>query len=324
MNSPTYNFVVDCDEKELQEYIYKVNIEAPSELVGRTDLEWCLQSYLILKKNTSLPLTCSNYLKENTINIIHSDQLLKFKGSPSHFILCIQADFPPRKWAHYHLVQNKNQLRKNCSCIVFWLQPGLIKRDISRRGVKRVAYAGQTFGNFAGTSETWNELLEKHNIEFVTIPKEQWHNLRSIDVLVGLRSFNKQLHDRKPPSKLINAWHAEIPFVGGYDSAFTQVGTDGEDYLRVHSADQAINAILRLKKDEELYRKLVENGRKKSHSFTTDTIVKAWEEVLTGPVVERYKTWKRHPTYEKSRFIIKQKLSLLEHQLKQVIKKLLK
>lgn len=318
-----FNFVVDCEQETLKNLIDTVDTENPWQLVGKTDLEWSLQSYLILAKKTSLPLTCSNKLKRNAINIVHSDQLLKFKGEASHFIVCIQADFPKRSWAHYHLVQNEDQLAKDCSCIIFWLQPGLIKRDANRRGIQKVGYAGQPWANFAGTTESWNKLLNKHGIEFELLPKELWHDLRSIDVLIGIRSFDKNTHPRKPPSKLINAWHVQIPFIGGYDSAFSQVGEPGKDYLRVSTHSEAVEAILQLKSDPALFDSIVRNGSAKAQLYTNDTIAEKWEAVLTGPVQERYKEWKKNLLSEKLKFLVKLRFSIIEFEAKQVIKKML-
>lgn len=324
MRSPTYNFVVDCPDETLSDYINNLDIEAPTAIAANPGIGWCLQTYLILHKTTQLPLTCSNQLQEGCINIIHSDQLLQFKGTASQFIVCVRGDYPLRRWAHFHIVQNKTQLGKNAAWVPFWITPGLIKRNPERRGVKRVVYAGHTTnGNLAGTENSWAELFKSKGIEFATVAKDSWHDLSAIDVLIGIRSFDAQTHNTKPPSKLINAWHANIPFIGGYDSAYLQVGKPGEDFLRVHTPQQALEAVLQLHENPSLYDKLVQNGSKKAANFTTASIAQTWETILCGPVIDRYEQWKAHQKYEQARFTIKLRMGVLEHQLKQVIKKVI-
>jgi hypothetical protein len=249
---------------------------------------------------------------------------LKIKGQDNHFIVCVQADHARRPWAQYHIVQNKNQLFGNTSYIPHWVQPGLIKRDAGREGVTRVAYSGQTYNkNLAGSEDTWKNLLEPYGIEFITLSNDSWHDLSSIDVLIGIRSFNAKPHNTKPPSKLFNAWHAEIPFIGGNDSAYKQVGNPGEDYLIASSQEEAITAILQLQQDPDLYRKFVKNGRKKAALYTEATIAKIWLDVLTGPITRRYQHWQIKPFAEKMRFNSLLAISILKHQLKQVVKKVI-
>ena len=323
MNNPVYNFVIDYPDDELQQ-LKKINMEegVPANTFSKGNLSWCLQTYLVLNQNSTLKVLCSNQLREDCINIVHSDDLLKLQGSPQHFIVCVRADYPPRAWAHYHIVQNRNQITKDSSAIYLWLQPGLIKRNSDRTGVSRIAYAGQTFnGNMVGSIEEWKNLLEEHQLEFVTIPDGQWHNLRDIDVLVGIRTFDKNPHNTKPPSKLFNSWHAQIPFIGGYDSAFMQVGKPEEDYLLATTEQEVKNQILRLKTNPELYSKLVANGNKKAERFNNQQLIKDWEQVLTGPILDRYRLWKQKPLSEKLRFSLLLKLGLAYHASKQIIKK---
>lgn len=321
MSNVKYNFVIDCSDETIEYYSSQFNVEVPSEIIARPDLCWCLQSYLILRKKTDLQLLCSNKLRPDCINIVHSAQLLKLKGTSSHFITCVKADFPRREWAHYHLVQNKNQILSNTSYIPFWITPGLIKRDITRKGVRRIAYAGQTFnGNLAGTANSWEKLFEKEGLEFVAMEKNSWHDLSSIDVLIGIRSFDSNLHDSKPPSKLINAWHANIPFIGGYDSAYVQVGSPGVDYLRVKTPQETLQAVLRLKNDPKFYTDIVQKGSVKAIDYTTEKIAKIWEQVLLGPVFYRFEEWKMRPKYEWVKFNSMLDVGLVKHQVKQIIK----
>lgn len=331
-NSPAFNFVINYPDSEISEFIKlgsiaeaaAKDIRTAARIVANGDLTWCLQTFLNLSRSGSLPLKCSNTLCEDSINIIHSDTLLDFKGRDRHFIVCVQADYPRRQWSHYHIVQNKNQVFRDTSYIPHWVQPGLINRNASRTGVKRVAYSGQTFNkNLAGSEQAWKKLLEPYGIEFVTLSNESWHDLSEIDVLIGIRSFDSKPFNNKPPSKLFNAWHAGIPFIGGYDSAYKQVGEPGKDYLLVKTQQEALEAILKLQNDPDLYNELTSKGRKKALIYNQDTITQIWEDVLTNSVARRYRIWKERSQYERLRFYLIRNYGLLHHKSKQVIKKLI-
>lgn len=323
MDAPQFNFIIDCSDDELREHLL-VKPNESSKVYKRGDMSWCLQTYLFLSTRKNLSVICSNSLKRDCINIIHSDHLLQLRGTSSYFVVCVRADYPMRIWAHYHLVQNKNQLTFNTSYIPHWVQPGLIKRDSERREITRVGYAGQVInGNLAGGTSIWQKLFETHNIEFVTMTEDTWHDLSSIDALIGVRTFDKNPHNTKPPTKLFNAWHAQIPFIGGYDSAFMQVGTPGKDYLLAQTPEEVIEAVVQLKKNPYLYLELIKNGSYKATEYNQETIAKCWEEILGNEILNRFKRWKARPWIEQTRFNLLLNLGLKEHNLKQTIKRLL-
>jgi hypothetical protein len=318
-----FNFVIDCSDETLEKYLQTTEKDAPKVFV-HGDLNWCLQTYLILSKNTDLPVTCSNRLMHDKVNLVHSDALLTLKGTANHFIVCIRADYPRRKWSHYHLVQNMNQLANNTAFIPHWVQPGLIARNPGRNGVKRVAYSGQVFNkNFAGSVDSWKKMLAPHDIEFVTLTNGVWNDLSEVDVLIGIRGFNSRPYNTKPATKLFNAWQANIPFVGGNDSAYKQVGTPGQDYLLAKTFNQAVESIIRLKENPNLYASLVEKGKKKALLYTQDRITQVWVDVLTNRILSRYETWKRRTSFERLRFPVNQKIGLMHHKSKQLIKRMM-
>ena len=320
MQNAVFNFVIDCSDTELA--AYKTVDPEDAGVFTRGDLNWCLRTYLILSKRGHLPVSCSNRLQEGVINLIHSDQLLRLHGTSQNFLVCVRADFPGRRWAQYHIVQNKNQLATNTAYVPHWLQPGLLMRDPARKGVQRIAYAGQAWnGNLAASEEKWRRLFASHGFEFAVLPANAWHDLRAVDVLIGLRSFDKNPHNAKPPSKLFSAWQAGVPFIGGWDSAYWQVGTPGDDYLIATTPEQTVAAVLQLQADTELYARLVRNGRKKMEHYTPDCVAEQWEYILTGPVTARYQQWLGRPRYEKLRFRTFLELSMLTQRPRQFVKK---
>jgi hypothetical protein len=260
-------------------------------------------------------------LEKNVINVIHSNQLAEIKGTSAYFIVCVQADYPHRGWAHYHFVHNKEQLGFNTSFIPFWVQPGLIPRNPSRNSVKRVAYSGQLWnGNFAGDQNDWAEMFKSVGLEFVTIAEGAWHDLSSVDILIGIRSFDKRTYSNKPATKLVNAWHARIPFIGGNDSAFEQLGTPGKDYLMANNLQEVLACVLQLSNNPGFYDQVVANGAKKAQEINDENVAAMWESALTGPVFSRYVSWKTHRFQEWFRFSTLLRLGISEYRSKIFLK----
>jgi hypothetical protein len=168
-----------------------------------------------------------------------------------------------------------------------------------------VGYAGQVFnGNLAASEDEWKKLFASYGIEFVVLPPEACYDLSEIDVLIGIRSFSKFPYDTKPASKLVNAWHAGIPFIGGFDSAFEQMGKPGKDYIQVSSIEEVQDAVLKLKNDPPFYQSIIEEGNAKAKRYNDDVTFNRWEEVLTGPIADRYSEWQKRKLIERQRFLL--------------------
>jgi hypothetical protein len=327
---PRFNFVVGRSTDALSRLTRIVDLAdlvdtdsaEAAAIFADGELVWCLQTYIVLANRGNLAVSCTNRLDDGSVNIVHSDRLLNIRGRPSAFVVCARADYPKRHWAQYHIVQNRAQVARNTSYIPHWVQPGLKKRDPARRDVRRVGYAGQISRNLAGSVAEWEALFQPHGIEFVLLPKESWHDLRAIDVLVGVRSFDGKRHDTKPPSKLFNAWHAEIPFIGGSDSAFRQVGTPGRDYIAVRSKQQVIDAVLALRADPSRYRGIVESGKQRAQIYCNARIAEAWERVMTEDIARRHARWRAASGRERTAFHAMRSFGLGIHGVKQIVKRL--
>src|SRR5699024_2842015 len=138
MKTLQYNFLLDYSDKEME--IYKqADVDSDLKLINGANLEWLLQAYLTLKQRNNLEVICSNKFIPGCINLIHSYDLIKLKGTAQDFIVCIKGEFPWRRWAHYHIVQNETEVRPNSSALTLWIQPGLTKRNAQRTGITTVA-----------------------------------------------------------------------------------------------------------------------------------------------------------------------------------------
>jgi hypothetical protein len=310
------NFVTNNSEEELirlrqisdvDAYV-RANIDFRVMVNENITASWCVLSYLYLRDDHRIDVRISNRIDVGAINIVHTVQLESIGRPPNAFVVAVRADFRRRPWAHYHIVQNLAQLTGDTSCIYVWPQPGLFPRDATRKGVKTLGYVGQTYdprrwrvGNLAWTVDEWKALFAGDNLEFRVPDISNWHDLRKLDVLIAIRSFDGSPYNGKPPSKLVNAWLAGIPFIGGADSAYTQIGIDGVNYIQACTPDAVVAAVRRLRGDPKLYRSLVEDGARTVRSYTVDATRERWIQVIDGPIRERYRRWLEHPWWERMR-----------------------
>lgn len=285
-----FNFVIppitdtaikELEEKSLGDFV---------NLFSRGEYCWGLLTYYHLR-DSGLAIQISYNFKSDCINLAHGNVLRKAGYLPNYFCVSLQADFPHFSLANFHIVQNKNQISKNAEYVPLWPQPGLKTRTQERTEITTVGYQGAS-GFTDLNSEKLNTDIKPHGLQFLLLNEAQWSDLQTIDILVGVRSFSKLAYNRKPPSKLINAWHAKIPFIGGWDSAFSQVGKPGEDYLRISSYEELVTSIILLKKDQHLYNTLVEKGTYAAKSYTNEKIKQLWFEILNNEIAPSFEKWR--------------------------------
>ncbi|MGE3317427.1 MAG: glycosyltransferase, partial [Planctomycetaceae bacterium] len=207
------------------------------------------------------------------------------------FVVGVQADYLPHPSAQIHIVQNQSQVSETCFWLPHWLQPGLIPRDSSRTGLRTVGYAGQDY-YLAGGRGRWENECRRLGLEFRMLSAENWHDFSSIDAVLAIRTFDHYEYDKKPATKLFNAWHVGTPLVAGNDSAFRQVGIPGADYLVVNSFEEAVSAIERLRDDGDLYGQIVEAGRRQALTFARERIAEAWIVFFRSIAIPRFEKWK--------------------------------
>ena len=80
MKNFQYNFLLLHPSAKLENY-KQIDLDKNAELIVGANLEWLLQAYLILKQRGNLDVICSNHFVPGCINIIHSYDLIKLKGS---------------------------------------------------------------------------------------------------------------------------------------------------------------------------------------------------------------------------------------------------
>lgn len=286
-----------------------------------TTHSWTYQTWSLLQKS-GIPCNLLEALPVSDIAIFLSMSLSsKSKPSlnPNLFLVDMVAHGHPHPAAHFHLVHNKAHARwlPRSLFIPHWPQPYLIPRDPNR---------GDRFENicFLGDPEqlalefifpSWSERLKKElQLHFQIKTADQWHDYSDVDAVIAIRDISSARYLDKPSTKLYNAWHAGVPFIGGLDSAYAADGRSGVDYLVASSVEEAFQHLRRLKEDKSFRHQLVLNGTESGKTFTREATLQQWKVFILEILPKLVEQWQKKSVFQRHFFIMTQRFfCLLDH-----------
>ncbi|WP_408938951.1 glycosyltransferase, partial [Enterobacter sp. Colony194] len=105
---------------------------------------------------------------------------------------------------------------------------------------------------------------------------------RDVDVCLSYRKVHDYKLDRKPASKLINAWLGKTVMICDDEPSFRAIRESELDYLIAKTPDEAFDAIMRLKNDPALYQQMQEQGRKRLEFYSRRAVAARWYELFEG------------------------------------------
>ena len=276
---------------------------------------WIVQTFLRLRE-AGLPVTMGSDVPKRGVVVFHKEEqrlvLERMPVGATPVLVSVRGDFRSADAADFEVLQNgRFSDGRRCFFVPHWPQPGLIPRD-SARGtrVERIAFKGY-IGNLASElrGAEFRDFLDRHELTLTedavvddawSHPIEcDWHDYREVDVALALRPPARNGNTHKPASKLSNAWLAGVPAVLGPEYAYHELRRSPLDYLEVKSVRDAQAAILRLKHDPDLYRRMVRNGRQRARDFSVGSVTSAWIEFLFATVpclAARRPEWHYAPT----------------------------
>ncbi len=229
------------------------------------------------------------------------------------FLVDIVADGLPHPVARLHVVQNRAHAQRLSHALFMphWPQPNLIPRDEHRGNrFEKVAFFGD-IKNLAPElrSKQWQESLKKKLGITLELPSAAaWHDYHDIDGVIAVRDFSPAAYLQKPATKLYNAWHAGVPFIGGNDSAYRADGTPNENYLVANSAAEVFEYLRRLKEEESFRRALVEKGFQQGAAYTQEATLQRWKKLIQETLPALARQWQRKLAWEHAYFLNMQKL----------------
>lgn len=264
---------------------------------------WVGQTYLRLKQ-AGYPVSLASTVPDSGVVVTHADHVTAVlrlrRWTAPLIIVAARADRPRQPYADVEVVQNAASAEGgNAVHIQHWPQPGLVPRDPQRgSSVRTVAFKGTT-GEMTPefTAPEWVEGLRRQGIEWQcdavawggngATYHTSWNDYSDTDVIVAMRKDLSHLHAKKPASKLINAWLAGVPAILGPELAYRELRRSTLDYIEVVSASEAAAALERLSTEPELYRAMVENGRRRSTEVVAPQCTLAWARLLFETLPER-------------------------------------
>lgn len=262
----------------------------PDKFISGRDV-WLLQTYFLLKKYYS-NITLDVEPKKDCINIIHGGSLRRATSIAGYYFVNARADYSPAHWCNFEIVQNKLQEKAKAKYITHWPQPGLIKRDKTREKIENVAFLGAVEQNILTEYPVAGDMASM-GLNYISRDRERWNDFSNIDILLGIRQFGtKHIYPNKPPSKLINAWWAEVPLISGTDSAYEEIATPGQDYLYVHSYEELLDTLNHFKNNPGFYSMIVNNGIKKRERYSRVNIINDWIYLFTHEILPDFLQWK--------------------------------
>nr|WP_243757208.1 glycosyltransferase family 1 protein [Cronobacter turicensis] len=240
---------------------------------------WTFQTLLTLNYYYNGQIECSWGVecRSDAINLMHNDHFGS-RVSPWRGVTVVaRADRPPVIGADYVVEQNPEVAQiKGRIFIPNWPQPGVQPRERTDNEVRTVAYFGRvdSFPAEFG-SDAFKQRLAEQGIT-LRISFNNWTDYRDVDVCLSFRKSHDHKLARKPASKLINGWLGKTVMVCDDEPSFRAIRESELDYLIAKTPDEAFNAIMRLKNEPELFRRMLEQGEKRLEVYSRQAVAARW------------------------------------------------
>jgi hypothetical protein len=250
-----------------------------------------------------------------------------YKVSGNAFLVYCKGDWDVHYYGHLHVIQNPNDMRNldpvlwPTHYIPHYPQPELRPRAEERGdSFVNIAYVGD-LDNLAPElkGEKFREDLRTRGLSWHLHEHSRWHDYSTLDAVVAVRTFagtGKNQFIEKPPTKLFNAWHAQVPAILGAECGYRTHRTSELDYLEVATYQELLSAVERLRDNAYLCRQMRNNGRVKALEVTAEKIALHWKEFLINVAIPAYTEWRRISFRERARFYRRRALVRLRNQTK--------
>jgi len=274
---------------------------------------WVYQTWVLLITSGTRCYALSHLPSEGIVITLHAALSHHPKIPHGVFLIDIVADGLPHPAAHLHIVQNKAHAQRLPRSLFMphWPQPGLVPRDPTRGSrFETISFFGY-IGNLALElqSSQWRLRIQEELGLHLHFPEvEKWYDYSQTDCVLAVRDFSKSRFLRKPATKLYDAWHAGVPFIGGRDSAYASDGHPGKDYLVATSPKEVFQHLKHLKEDLSFRTMLVQNGSQSGVHFSRAATLKRWKKLVEETLPELAIAWHKKSTCARWYFLITQRL----------------
>lgn len=300
---------------------------------------WVLQTYLYLK-TSGFPCQIVNSLPDEGIVFAYRTALPDdLKPGEKLLLICCQGDERRHPYAQIHIVQNPQQTSDKAMVFgdkyllpgktIFmphWVQPGLISRNPQRGYIfKNSAFFGRETNLAEELRESaWENQISDLNLSWNLVKDpELWSDYSEVDAIVAVGGFNiSNSYHWKPATKLYGAWHANVPAILGFESAFRAERKSELDYLEVTSFENLVAAIKRLCENADLRKAMVENGQMRAQETQSESLIKRWYDLFIKTAIPAYENWSKSSSWTKQAFLMRCELSLQTRDMRKNIHKI--
>lgn len=267
---------------------------------------WVIRTFYQLRLAGETQMTISNTTRRDAINFVGARQFGRKERDPLAFIVVPQGDAHHSELANFRIQQNGVRPERDDSATIWhWPQPGIIPRD-AERGTRfdSLCYKGRILNlDEDFRSDAFLAAIRELGITFDVDGyngergEQNWNNYSQYDAVLAIRNLTVYDVSKKPASKLVNAWFAELPALLGPEPAYRELGTPGEDYIEVCNQGDILDALKVLRDNPERFASIVENGKRQRTRFTEEALTRMWLDTLSGPVSEHFERWQRTPIW---------------------------
>jgi hypothetical protein len=144
------------------------------------------------------------------------------------------------------------------------------------------------------------------------VPRKDWHDYRDVDAVLAVRGPQRPRPvaaksaiyalERKPATKLYNAWRAGVPAILSPDVAFEDLRRSELDFLEARTIPEIMDGLRRLQADPGLRQAMVGNGRVRGEEFKPEKIAREWIGLLQNEIIPNYLGWTRSGLRRRSFF----------------------
>lgn len=260
-------------------------------LLAKGQYCWILQTFLYLRAH-GYDVELVNEVPDEGICVFDASDKKCFRHASKALVLVgVRRDLSRVDVADFEIVQSQ-YFSDDVSrfAIPHWPQPGLIARCAERGTLcEQVSFKGNKKNLIPELQgDEWLQFLHDHGMTMVLDTKREvngvdvmaWHDYSDVDVQIAIRPEQTPLQRHKPASKLYNSWIAQVPAILGPEFEYRQLRTSPDDYLEASTLREAQDAILRLKSDDELFRRMVAHGNHRAKAFSGKNIAVRWAQVL--------------------------------------------
>lgn len=274
-----------------------------SKLSGGILNSWLMRTCYHLRQ-AGVPASIGPEPRRDAVNFVSVRDFGRSQRPLDAFLLVPCGDAHRSMLADFRIFQNGvRRAGRDGATIWHWPQPGIVPRDPARGETLHVlGYKGRLLNLDAGfRSDAFVAALADLGVTLELdafdglLGAHDWNDYSGCDAVLAVRNLTHHDAAKKPASKLVNAWFAEVPAILGPEPAYRELRKGPLDYIEVTSPAEAVAAVKRLQQDAGLFRAMVENGRRRRRDFTEERLTALWLQTLAGPVAAAFRAWQSRP-----------------------------